>query len=151
MRIPGKPYKVSKNPAGENFYDFSYNPDFYKKYSKGAEKNDTEKKYTQYIYSKIENKWGEKMTPEDMREIQKAVDRVKTRDPLYSQDGTEFKNSHLIDPDSQRLNTGSNYTEWTVRTPGLGNRGERRIVLDMKIGQAYYSHDHYKSFIKIDL
>ena len=110
-----------------------------------------QKKDIQYIYSKIESKWGEKMTPDDMREIQNGIDRVKSRNPLYSKDGSPFENSSLIDPNSQRLNTGSTYTEWTVKTPGLGNRGERRIVLDMTTGQAYYSHDHYKSFIEIAL
>ncbi|MNR40868.1 Guanyl-specific ribonuclease Sa3 precursor [compost metagenome] len=91
------------------------------------------------------------MNAEDMRAIKAAVDRVKTRNPLYSQDGTPFQNSHLIDPNSQRLNTGVNYTEWTVKTPGIGGRGQRRIVLDMNTGKAYYSHDHYTSFIQINL
>ncbi|MCR9173202.1 MAG: hypothetical protein NXI10_11945 [bacterium] len=150
MKIPGKDYYVKNNPAGPLLYDFGYNPKIYPQYSKGK-KDNAEKKDIQYIHAKIKSKWGEEMTPDDMREIQKAMDRVKSRNPLYSKDGTPFENSHLIDPDSQRLNTGTTYTEWTVRTPGVSGRAERRIVLDMKTGQAYYSHDHYKSFIKIDL
>lgn len=41
--------------------------------------------------------------------------------------------------------------EWTVKTPNVGNRGTRRIVVDTKTGDAFYSHDHYDSFIKIDM
>ena len=86
-----------------------------------------------------------------MKEIQNTIDRVNLRSPLYSQDGSKFKNSHLISPNAKRLDTKGDYTEWTVRTPGVGNRGKRRIVYDKKSGRAYYSHDHYEDYIEIDL
>jgi len=92
------------------------------------------------------------MTPRDMRELQATIDRIKLNKPAYDQDGSIFRNSYEMSPNSQRLDTGSGpYQEWTVKTPGLGNRGSRRIVIDKKTGKAYYSHDHYDSFIEIDL
>ncbi|WP_081311747.1 ribonuclease domain-containing protein [Pseudomonas putida] len=41
--------------------------------------------------------------------------------------------------------------EWRVRTPGGSGAGARRIVVDKKTGQAYYTHDHYDSYIEIDM
>lgn len=104
------------------------------------------------FHSAISDKWGYKMTPAEMREVQKTIDNIKLNRPAYPRDGIPFENNFKISPDSQRLNTGSGpYREWTVKTPGVGNRGARRIVVDTKTGQAYYSHDHYDSFIEIDL
>ncbi|QTF10885.1 hypothetical protein HC231_19450 [Brenneria izadpanahii] len=93
------------------------------------------------------------MTKRDMRELQNTVDRIKLNKPHYSNDGTTFNNTHSIgNANSQRLNTGSGpYKEWTVKTPDIGGNGARRIVVDTKTGKAYYSHDHYDSFIEINL
>lgn len=103
-------------------------------------------------HAAIKDKWGHDMTPAEMREVQTAIDRIKLNRPIYDQDGSIFRNSHKISPGSQRLDTGSGpYQEWTVRTPNLGNRGSRRIVYDTQTGKAYYSHDHYESFIEIVL
>ncbi|HCT5824017.1 TPA: RHS domain-containing protein, partial [Citrobacter sedlakii] len=104
------------------------------------------------FHSAINDKWGYKMTPADMREVQTTIDNIKLNRPAYPRDGITFENNFKISPDSQRLNTGSGpYREWTVKTPGVGNRGARRIVVDTSTGKAYYSHDHYDSFIEIDL
>jgi hypothetical protein len=46
----------------------------------------------------------------------RASDGIKRRQQRYAQDGTPFENSHLIDPDSQCLNTGNTDQEWTVTT-----------------------------------
>ncbi|HGN2957897.1 TPA: ribonuclease domain-containing protein [Proteus mirabilis] len=93
------------------------------------------------------------MSKRDMRELQNTIDRIKLNQPRYSNDGTPFSNIHTIgNPNSQRLNTSSGpYTEWTVKTPDIGTNAKRRIVVDTKTGRAYYSHDHYDSFIEIDL
>ncbi|MFE8118129.1 ribonuclease domain-containing protein [Brenneria goodwinii] len=92
------------------------------------------------------------MTPKEMRELQNTIDNIKLNRPVHSRDGIPFKNSHEMSPNSQRLDTGSGpYREWTVKTPGISNRGTRRIVVDKGTGKAYYSHDHYDSFIEIDL
>lgn len=103
-------------------------------------------------HAAIRDKWGYDITPKDMRELQAEIDRVKLNRPAYDQDGSIFINAYEISPASQRLNTGSGpYQEWTVKTPGVGNRGARRVVVDTKTGQVYYSHDHYESFIEIVL
>ncbi|AFI88505.1 ribonuclease domain-containing protein [Pectobacterium parmentieri] len=92
------------------------------------------------------------MAPKEMREIQNTIDNIKLNRPAYARDGINFENNYRISPNSQRLDTGScPYQEWTVKTPGVGNRGTRRIVVDKKTGQAYYSYDHYDSFIEINL
>ncbi|WP_437616677.1 ribonuclease domain-containing protein [Erwinia sp. V71] len=88
-----------------------------------------------------------------MRQLHNTIDNIKLRRPANNRDGIPFSNSYEFgNPLSQRLNTGSGpYSEWTVKTPGIGNRGARRIVVDNKTGQAYYSHDHYDSFIELSL
>lgn len=104
-------------------------------------------------HAQIKSKWGHTMSKQEMKELQNTINRIKLRQPRYSNDGTPFSNSHTVgNPNSQRLNTGSGpYQEWTVKTPNIGNNGARRIVVDKKTGQAYYTHDHYDSFIEINL
>ena len=104
-------------------------------------------------HAAIKSKWGHSMSNQEMRELQSTINRIKLRQPRYSNDGTPFSNTHTIgNPNSQRRNTGSGpYHEWTVKTPNVGTNGARRIVVDKKTGQAYYSHDHYDSFIEINL
>lgn len=138
----GKTFKYKKI-AGDLF-EVYFNP-ILSKYTQGPGHD------IQFIHSAIKDKWGEVMNAADMREIKAAIDRVKARNPLYSKDGTPFQNSDIIDPTSQRLHTGTNYTEWTVKTPGVGGRAQRRILLDTNTGKAYYSHDHYRNFIQINL
>ncbi|MGM7606375.1 ribonuclease domain-containing protein, partial [Proteus mirabilis] len=100
----------------------------------------------------IQEKWGYNMSPAEMRELQKTIDNIKLNRPAYQRDGITFENNFRISPNGQRLDTGSGpYKEWTVKTPNVGNRGTRRIVVDTKTGDAFYSHDHYDSFIKIDM
>jgi ribonuclease T1 len=59
----------------------------------------------------------------------------------YSRDGVVFQNRERILPSKA---TGW-YHEYTVPTPGEGDRGARRIVTG-KDGQRYWSDDHYDSF-----
>lgn len=40
------------------------------------------------------------------------------------------------------------YREYTVKTPGAGNRGARRIISG-EVNEYYYTADHYKSFKRI--
>lgn len=66
----------------------------------------------------------------------------------YDKDGMVFGNRERLLPASQR----GYYREYTVKTPGLRERGARRIVCG---GQprtpdaCYYTADHYASFRKI--
>ena len=104
------------------------------------------------FHAVVNEKWGHKMTASEMREVQKTIDNIKLNRPAFPRDGIPFETNFKISPDSQRLDTGSGpYREWTVKTPGVGNRGARRIVVDTKTGQAFYSHDHYNTFIEIGL
>lgn len=60
-------------------------------------------------------------------------------------DGIAFSNRERLLPREKR----GYYREYTVRTPGVRNRGAKRIVCggDQRAAdQCYYSEDHYQSF-----
>ncbi len=62
-----------------------------------------------------------------------------------NRDGIVFGNRERILPAEKR----GYYREYTVRTPGVKNRGARRIVCggnQRVASQCYYSDDHYQSF-----
>ena len=62
-----------------------------------------------------------------------------------NRDGITFNNRERILLKEKR----GYYREYTVRTPGVKNRGARRIVCggaELSIDQCYYSDDHYQSF-----
>ncbi|MFE8886289.1 ribonuclease domain-containing protein [Pseudarthrobacter enclensis] len=59
----------------------------------------------------------------------------------YSQDDQTFGNFEGILPRRDR----GYYREYTVPTPGEGDRGARRIVAGAD-GEKYYTDDHYESF-----
>ena len=63
----------------------------------------------------------------------------------YRQDGVVFQNRE------RRLaaHPRGYYREFTVPTPGAGNRGARRIICGRE-GEAYYTRDHYRTFIRLD-
>lgn len=62
----------------------------------------------------------------------------------YARDGVEFRNYERILPRQAR----GYYREYTVRTPGVHNRGARRIVCGA-LPDCYYSPDHYLTFKRI--
>lgn len=65
-----------------------------------------------------------------------------------SKDGIVFFNREKLLPYRPR----GYYTEYTVRTPGVRNRGARRIVAGgdpRTSGVYYYTEDHYQSFRRI--
>lgn len=65
----------------------------------------------------------------------------------YRQDGTTFQNRERLLPRRER----GWYREYTVRTPGEGDRSARRIVTGGRPpGEFWYSADHYRSFRRID-
>ena len=63
----------------------------------------------------------------------------------YRQDGTVFQNRERRLPEKPR----GYYREYTVPTPGAKNRGARRVVQGRR-GETWYTHDHYKTFVRID-
>ena len=84
--------------------------------------------------------------PEILTEVNKTLDRIEAGGPFpYPRnDGVRFGNRE------QLLPTSGNYLEYTVDTPGLTHRGQRRIVVDQNTGTTYYTDDHYKHFVVID-
>ena len=62
----------------------------------------------------------------------------------YDRDGAVFKNYEQVLPKRQR----GYYHEYTVKMPGVRNRGARRIVCG-PLPECYYSPDHYKTFKRI--
>jgi ribonuclease T1 len=66
----------------------------------------------------------------------------------YRQDGSTFQNREHRLPQRPR----GHYREYTVRTPGLGHRGPRRIVTGGDPPQDYwYTDDHYASFRRFEV
>ena len=62
----------------------------------------------------------------------------------YERDGAVFGNFEKQLPPQPR----GYYREYTVRTPGVKNRGARRIVAG-RGGEFYYTDDHYNSFKRV--
>lgn len=79
-----------------------------------------------------------------------TLDLIRRGGPFpHDQDGTVFGNRERLLPRAPR----GHYTEYTVRTPGVRNRGARRIVVggDPRSSEAelWYTEDHYQSFRRI--
>lgn len=87
------------------------------------------------------------------QEAQKTLALIKSGGPFpYAKDGTVFGNYERALPKQKR----GYYTEYTVATPGLKNRGPKRIVAGKGAtgdpatsGEYWYTADHYKSFRRI--
>ena len=62
----------------------------------------------------------------------------------YERDGAVFRNYERVLPVRER----GYYREYTVKTPGVRNRGTRRIVCGLPL-ECYYTPDHYKTFKRI--
>jgi len=78
-------------------------------------------------------------------EAQATMSAIHRGGPFpYARDGSLFFNREGLLPEAPR----GYYREYTVPTPGAGNRGARRIVSGEK-GELYYTADHYRSFRRI--
>lgn len=81
-------------------------------------------------------------------EVQKTLERINIWIWKYDRDGIEFRNDQKFLPIKEKWY----YTEWTVDTPWLNHRWEKRIVV-WSNGEQYYTADHYRTkegFIKIN-
>jgi len=75
-------------------------------------------------------------------EARQTIALIRKGGPFpYERDGFVFGNFEKLLPVQAR----GYYREYTVRTPGAGNRGARRIVAG-RGGELYYTNDHYQSF-----
>ncbi len=79
------------------------------------------------------------------REAQLTLQRIRSGGMHpYPRDGAVFGNyERLLHPRPRGY-----YREYTVPTPGVRDRGARRIVAG-RGGEAYYTDDHYRSFRRI--
>jgi ribonuclease T1 len=82
-------------------------------------------------------------------EARQTLALIKQGGPFpYARDGSVFGNYEGILPGQKR----GYYREFTVRSPGLRNRGPRRIVSGGEprwSREYYYTEDHYASFKRI--
>jgi ribonuclease T1 len=90
--------------------------------------------------------WGDGIGVRDLPiEARATLALIKAGGPFpYVQDGRVFSNREKLLPLQRR----GYYREYTVRTPGVRDRGARRIVAGIG-GEYYYSADHYRSFQRI--
>lgn len=78
--------------------------------------------------------------------VQEMLALIERSGPFrYRQDGVVFENRESRLPRQER----GYYHEYTVATPGAKTRGARRIVRG-EAGEAYYTNDHYRSFVRLD-
>jgi ribonuclease T1 len=77
-----------------------------------------------------------------------TVKLIKTDGPFPypKNDGVVFSNRERILPKC----SASYYHEYTVITPGAGNRGARRIITG-GAGEYFYTADHYRSFSLVNI
>jgi ribonuclease T1 len=78
-------------------------------------------------------------------EAQVTLQAIRHGGPFdYPRDGVVFGNFERLLPKQPK----GYYHEYTVKTPGVHNRGARRIISGAQ-GEYYYSADHYQSFKRI--
>lgn len=80
---------------------------------------------------------------------QQTYERIHQGGPFpYDKDGTVFGNRERLLPSAKR----GFYREYTVKTPGLKDRGAKRIVCGgppKTPDSCFYTADHYSSFRRI--
>jgi len=88
---------------------------------------------------------GEVLAADLPKEARATVDLIRKGGPYpYAKDGAVFGNREGLLPKQKR----GYYREYTVKTPGVRNRGARRIVAGAS-GELYYTDDHYNRFRRI--
>jgi ribonuclease T1 len=79
------------------------------------------------------------------REARATIALIRKGGPFpYARDGAPFGNREAMLPRQKR----GYYREYTVKTPGVRNRGARRIVAGAG-GELYYTDDHYNRFRRV--
>ena len=79
------------------------------------------------------------------REAQQTLEAIKHGGPhTFERDGVVFGNYERLLPPRNR----GYYHEYTVPTPGVKNRGARRVIAGAN-AEYYYTDDHYRTFMRI--
>ncbi len=79
------------------------------------------------------------------REAHETLALIRKGGPYpYARDGVVFANREGQLPKQKR----GYYHEYTVKTPGVRNRGARRIIMGSG-GEIFYTDDHYNHFRRI--
>ncbi|MFF4413283.1 ribonuclease domain-containing protein [Streptosporangium sp. NPDC001559] len=74
--------------------------------------------------------------------------RIRQGGPFpYSRDGVVFQNRERRLPIRQQ----GYYHEYTVPTPGSRDRGARRLISGDGTRELYYTGDHYRTFVIVDV
>jgi ribonuclease T1 len=78
-------------------------------------------------------------------EAAQTVALIRAHGPFpYDRDGIVFENREGLLPSE----SSGYYHEYTVPTPGAGDRGARRII-EGSGGELYWTGDHYRTFERI--
>src|SRR4051794_38093581 len=78
-------------------------------------------------------------------EAQETIRLIDQGGPFpYDRDGIVFENRERLLP----LRASGYYHEYTVITPGSGDRGARRVIAG-QAGELYFTDDHYESFKRV--
>jgi len=92
-----------------------------------------------------ERQVGEIAVSELPAEARHTIALIRKGGPFpYAKDGAIFGNREGNLPAEKR----GYYREYTVKTPGVRNRGARRIVWG-KGGEFFYTEDHYNNFRRV--
>lgn len=78
----------------------------------------------------------------DLKSVFERIERGES--DSHDNDGSTFGNREGLLPKKER----GYYTEYVVRTPGMRSVGPQRLILGDG-GEAYYTPDHYESFIQV--
>ena len=94
---------------------------------------------------------GTRPTPEEQQKIIDALNTIiEGRGRKLRQLAEDDYENYPHRKTGARLpDSPGNYKEYTVRTPGIFNRGERRLVIDWSKGEVYYTNNHYRSFTHV--
>lgn len=79
-------------------------------------------------------------------DLRPTIERIRAGRKLkFPNDGSTFQNRERRLPQE----SSGYYREWVVPTPGESGPGPQRLVTG-KEGEVWYTHDHYRSFRRIE-
>jgi len=105
--------------------------------------------FSAIVFAKETSQSGMIATQDLPKEARQTLALIKSGGPFpYVKDGVVFGNYEGVLPKRKR----GYYHEFTVKTPGVYDRGARRIITGgepASSGEYYYTDDHYATFKRI--